>query len=674
MSDRQYVQVAFPIPIRDVFTYVVPEYLQGRVLSGCQVTAFLGRRKLSGIVVGSEPREDLPRVRPLESLVRPEPVFDAQMLRLTREVAEHYMCPWGEVLAAGYPAHAQKTWRPSREQASVPRVPDRPGEGVRRDQPPHHLESELLKHFELLLGASRRGAGEVFLLHLPDELREDMYPLLAAEVLNHGGGVLFLVPEISTSGSLLEVLGRRFGSRMALFHSRLRISERKRIWERARAGELKVLVGTRSAVFLPVSNLKLIVVEDEHARPFKQEETPRYNGRDVAGMRGRLAGVPVLLASATPSVESVLSVKRGEFHLIGGAPFPMPMPSVSVVDMRKVDNRSQDSDQFSSSLISLIRGSIQTRSRALLFLNRRGFSTWVQCRDCGAVETCSTCELPLVFHSQEKSLLCHHCGSRTGAPSSCKKCHGTDFRFGGVGVQKVQASLEKLFPGARIERVDLDSARSRPEALRVAERFAGGDIDVLIGTIFVTKGLKLGRFAVAGMLHAESQLNLPDFRSGERAFQLLSEIASLAQAAGAELVVQTLNPEHHSVVSVCAGEPGLFYEVELKQRQELGYPPFSTLIAFHIAGPKEAEVIRVVETARSGAACVVAEGGGRIQVLGPSPAVPMRSRGRFRWYASLRGQERSEVMDAARKLLERLGGRHEVAGVTISVDVDPVGG
>lgn len=670
VSKRHYVQVAFPIPISDLFTYIVPEHLQGSVQHGCHVTAFLGRRKLAGIVVGSEPREDLARVRPLHSLVRPEPVFDREMLDLTRKVADYYLCPWGEVLAAAYPAHAQKSWRTTPGAASASPVSQDSGARALSGR----MEAELSEYFRPLLRSSREGKGQVFLLHLPDEMRENMYPFLISEILEAGGSVLFLVPEVSTSYSLIELLSQRFGNKKALFHSRLRISERKRIWEQSRQGALKVLVGTRSGVFLPVSNLRLIVIEDEHASPFKQEETPRYNARDVAVMRGGVAGVPVLLASATPSVESVLGVERGELQLLKGTPFPEAKPCVSIVDMRKKENLLEGSEEFSLLLVSRIRSALETGKRALLFLNRRGFSTWVQCQDCGSLEKCPVCELPFVFHSRDRSLLCHHCGRREVAPSSCGKCGGVHFRFGGLGVEKVVASMEKLFPDARVARVDLDSAQNRPEAVKIAKRFADGEIDILVGTVFVTKGLKLGEFSVTGMLHMEGQLNLPDFRSGERAFQLLSQIVSLAQESGAEAIIQTLNPEHHSVVSSRTGDAREFYEPELRQRKELGYPPFSALIAFHVSGPKEPEVMKVVEQIRTYAVDTAQQGPREVQVLGPSPAIPPKLRGRFRWYVSIRGEEREKVAETARELLARLGGKHEVSGVTISIDVDPVGG
>jgi primosomal protein N' (replication factor Y) len=591
------------------------------------------------------------------------------MLDFTRKVADYYLCPWGEILAAAYPAHAQRSWRASSDSAPVLSAHIDSG----TESYPGHAEAELVEYLNPLLRASREEDGRVFLLHLPDEIRERLYPFLASEMLRAGGSVLFLIPEVSTSYSLIELLRERFGQRMALFHSRLRISERKRIWEHSREGTLKILVGTRSAVFLPIPNLRLVVVEDEHARPFKQEETPRYNARDVAMMRGELARAPVVLASATPSVESVLAAERGISQLLKGIPISRTKPEVNVVDMRREENLLQGSGELSSFLVSKIRSNLEEGKRALLFLNRRGFSTWVQCRECGSVEKCPMCELPLVFHSRDKSLLCHHCGCKEEAPSSCSRCGGTQFRFGGVGVEKVHARLDKLFPEACVARVDLDSFQGRPEAVNTAKQFADGKIDILIGTVFVLKGFELGKFSVAGMLHAESPLNIPDFRSGERSFQLLSEVVSLAHRSGAETVIETLNPDHHSVVSVCESVPRRFYERELEERQELGYPPFSALIAFHIAGAKEPDVVNVVERVRTCASEIARSGDGEVQILGPSPAIPVRVRGRFRWYASIRGKDREAVRTAARSLLEQLGGKHEIAGVTISVDVDPAG-
>jgi primosomal protein N' (replication factor Y) len=694
VADNEYVQLAFPIPISGTFSYIVPEHLRGKVVPGSHVTAFLGKRKLSGFVVSTEPRTDLKNVRPLESLVRPDPVLDRGMLELTKNVADYYLCPWGEVLAAAYPAHAEKG---SRVRPEVGTELDGKGEAEHRGRveietratgetgpgatveigpggrgDDHRLESDLSRYFAPLIDASTQGRNRVFLLSLPDPIRERVYPFLVNQIKQTGGSVIFLVPEVSTSGSLVELLKEHFGEETALFHSKLRISERKAIWEKSRSGTLKVLIGTRSAVFLPTQGLKLIVVEDEHAEPFKQEETPRYNARDVAIMRSRLAGIPLLLASATPSVESFLAVTQGEFELLEGTPLRTARPSINVVDMRNKKNVIPHSEELSLPLISAMEKALGRGKKVLLFLNRRGFYTWVQCQECGFLEVCPRCELPLIYHSESKSLVCHHCTHKIEAPSSCRKCGGSRFRYGGAGVERVQTRLKRFFPGARVARVDFDSARTRPDAIQIASNFAKGEIDILIGTLMVTKGLELGEFSLAGVIHAEARLNLPDFRSGERAFQLLSDVASLVRDPCGEVIVQTLNPEHHSIRAISQHEPGLFYEQELKERRELGYPPFSTLIAFRVMGPKEAQVVKVVTHMSACTASISDKARGTVQILGPSPAIPTKLKGRFRWYMSIRGEVRDDVVKAARDILSEFGGKHEIGGVTISVDVDPV--
>ncbi|MCX5800079.1 MAG: primosomal protein N' [Candidatus Eisenbacteria bacterium] len=697
VAENEYVQVAFPIPILDTFTYIVPEHLRGKVVPGSHITAFLGRRRLSGFVVGTEPRSELKSVRPIESLVRPEPAIDATTLELAGKVADYYLCPLGEILAAAYPAHADKGLRTQAKGEGAPgdetvagaisgievgrRMGTVSGTTVGRrvavsskDFPrDHDMESDLATYFKPLLDASGRGAHRVFLLTLPDRVRERMYPFLVSQVRQAGGSVIFLVPEISASGDLVELLKERFGDEVALFHSRLKISERKAIWENTRSGMLRVLIGTRSAVFLPAQDLRLIVVEDEHAEPFKQEETPRYNARDVAIMRSRLAGIPLLLASATPSVESFWAVRQGEFELLGGAPLKATQPGINVVDMRNRENVIPQSEELSVPLISAMEKALEARKRVLLFLNRRGFHRWVQCQECGFLEVCPRCELPLIFHSDTKKMACHHCSHEMEAPSSCGKCGGTRFRYVGAGVEKVQTRLKRFFPDAKVARIDLDSARTRAEAVRIAGNFSGGELDILIGTTMVTKGLDLGEISLAGVIHAEAQLNLPDFRSGERAFQLLSDVVSLVGDTSGEVIIQTFNPDHHSVRAISQHEPGLFYEQELKEREELGYPPFSTLIDFHVSGPKEPQVVKVVKQMSTRVASVCDKAGEAIHVLGPSPAVPARLKGRFRWHMSMRGQARDDVVDAAKEILSEFGGKHEVAGVTISVDVDPVG-
>jgi primosomal protein N' (replication factor Y) len=702
VAESEYVQVAFPIPVSVTFTYVVPEHLRGKVVPGSHVTAFLGRRKLSGFVVSTEPRKDLKNVRPVESLVRPAPVLDRAMLELTKNVADYYLCPWGEILAAAYPGHAERGSRVRGGDRGGDHGGERIQVGSRDEIEPagkgesevgatfgtvlsggveigpsagsgdHYLESDLSRYFAPLLDASNQGKNRVFLLSLPDHHRERMYPFLVTQITRKGGSVLFLVPEVSTSGSLVELLREHFGEEMALFHSRLRISERKAIWEKSRSGTLKVLIGTRSTVFLPAQALRLIVVEDEHAEPFKQEETPRYNARNVAIMRSRLAGIPLLLASATPSVESFWAVGQGEFEFLEGTPLGMVRPRVNVVDMRKKENVVPHSEELSLPLISAIENALAVGKKVLLFLNRRGFYTWVQCQECGFLEVCPRCELPLIYHSESKTLVCHHCTHKIEAPVSCRKCGGTRFRYGGAGVEKVQTRLKRLFPRARVARADFDSARTRPNVVQLARSFAGGEVDILIGTLMVTKGLELGELSLAGVIHAEARLNLPDFRSGERAFQLLSDVVSLVRDPCGEVIVQTLNPGHHSISAISQSKPGLFYEQELKERRDLGYPPFSTLISFHVIGAKEAQVVKVVRQMGACAVSISEKTGGALQILGPSPGIPAKLRGRFRWYMSIRGAVRDDVVEAARRILSQFGGKHEVSGVTLTVDVDPV--
>ncbi len=702
MPEKKYVQVAFPIPVCGNFTYLVPEGFQDRVTLGTQVLAFLGKRKLSGFVVGLTPREDLKRIRYLEGLVRPEPVFDSRMLELSDKVAEHYMCPVGEVLAAAYPGHKDKRPHPEAGPA-VDRTPERirPVEERVSTGP---VTSSFDSWLSPVIQAAVRQETGVFVLTLSAPAREQAYVSLARASAGACGSVLFLVPEVSTGTTLVERLQSEFGKEMALFHSKLRISQRKEIWEASRTGHLRVVAGTRSAVFLPLRGLRLVVVDDEHAQPFKQEETPRYHGRDVALMRARLDQVPVVLGSATPSVETYWALKRGEYRMLSPAASEPAKPRVSVVDMRRREDVSPLWYEFSPALVSAVQAALAEHRRVLLFLNRRGFSTWVQCLECGSVESCPSCELPMVLHSEEKALLCHHCGRRADAPASCGKCRGVRFKFGGAGVERVAVQLRNAFPGARIARVDFDTSRSRERAVSEALRFATGEIDILVGTLMVTKGLELGDIPLVGVLHAEAQLNIPDFRSGERAYELLSEIASLvkgpytcgtagkpgqpppeqafpgvstqekegAQDAAGMMIIQTLNPEHHSISAVSAGDRSLFYEQELRQREELGYPPFSTLVALYVTGTQEAQVQKVIRHLSSAAASlpdVLAE---RIQVLGPAPGFPSRLRGRHRWHMILKGADRRQVAEAAGAIMAELGGKHEIGGVTLSVDVDPV--
>jgi primosomal protein N' (replication factor Y) len=535
-------------------------------------------------------------------------------------------------------------------------------------------------HVLLLHGVTASGKTEVYLRS-------------AEAALAQGGTALVLVPEIGLSIQLLDRFQARLGERVAILHSALSDLERRREWERVRSGAATVVVGARSAIFAPLERLRLIVVDEEHESAYKQDEVPRYHARDAAVMRGHLSSAVVLLGSATPSLESAYNAARGRYELVElkSRVDGRVLPQVVLADQRRAPDAAPDTRVVASGAVvagaaiasraipatpptlspllrdalaeTLVRG-----EQAILLVHRRGHSSFVQCTDCGAVERCPHCAVALTYHSAGFNLRCHHCGLRRPAPARCPSCDGTRFWYGGIGTQRVDHEVAREFPSARRLRMDLDSTRRRGAQREMIAAFAGRTADILIGTQMVAKGLDFPGVSLVGVVSADTLLNLPDFRAGERAFQLLTQVAGRAGRGetGGRVIFQTYLPEHPSVQAAAQHDYATFYASAIAEREELAYPPCGAMARIHIDGPDEARVGEVADRLGAGLKSTA-----ELTVLGPAPLPLRRLRGRERWHVTLLGRSRTRVHTEAKRLVRRAatGLPH---GVRIQLDLDPV--
>jgi len=528
------------------------------------------------------------------------------------------------------------------------------------DPPPPHL----------LFGVTASGKTEVYLRAI-------------SRCLRLGRQAIMLVPEIALTPQMLDRLTARFGDRLAVLHSALSAGERHDQWWRARRGEVDLVVGARSAVFAPLPRLGLIAIDEEHENSYKQEETPRYHARDVALERGRREGAVVLLGSATPSVESYHAAAAGDYRLL-----PLeervpgrPLPEVVVVDMRR-ELREKNRSIFSRDLQAALGGLLERGEQAILFLNRRGHSTFVLCRECGLVLRCPNCQVSLTYHVHRHFLVCHYCDHRMGVPRTCPGCGGPYIRYFGTGTERVEAEVRARFPAARVVRLDADTTRRRGSHEALWRRFARGEADVLVGTQMVAKGFDLPRVTLVGVVAADTALGLPDFRAAERTFQLLTQVTGRTARSplGGTALIQTYSPEHYAVQTAAAGDFRGFYEREIVSRRELAYPPFARLALVVVGGPAEEEVARAAGRVRQaladslgldhggGTDPVAAKGVGLPALLGPAPAPLARLRGQYRYQLLLKFKDAHEstvraALDEARAVA---GG-----GVRTTVDIDP---
>lgn len=529
------------------------------------------------------------------------------------------------------------------------------GQRVACDQLAHLIESPSDSRTALLFGVTASGKTEVYLHAI-------------AHTLNAGRNAIVLVPEIALTAQVVEVFTGRFGDAVAVLHSALSDGERHDEWRRLQSGEARIAVGARSAIFAPVENVGLIVVDEEHEASYKQESQPRYHARDVAQERARLSHALTLLGSATPSIETFYASEQGEIVRLE---MPeridnRPLPRVAVVDLREEWKESRA--LFSRALVEAMGERLRRGQQTILFLNRRGYAQFVLCRECGHVERCPNCAVSLTLHLAYGSLRCHHCDYSRAAPHVCPTCGGTKIRGFGIGTEKVEEEALKLFPSARIARLDRDTTARKGAHAGILRQFRQGEADILIGTQMVAKGLDFPNVTLVGVISADTAINMPDFRAAERTFQLLTQVAGRAGRGEhpGEVIIQTFSPDHYSVQRAMRQDYPGFYAREIAYREELRYPPFSRFANLICADAQESAA-RARAQALAGALLQVVPP--EVELIGPAAAPLARLKNVYRWHVVLRAPADAPLSDLTRAALARLS-TGERMGVT--VDMDPI--
>ena len=531
------------------------------------------------------------------------------------------------------------------------------------------LTEEQTSAFEQLRGWVDAGGFTTALLHgVTGSGKTELYLRLAGIVQRRGRGVLLLVPEIALTPSVAALFRSAFADRVAIQHSGLSDGERHDQWHRIRRGDVDVVVGTRSAVFAPVKALGLIVVDEEHDSSYKQEESPRYHGRDVAVMRAREAGALIVLGSATPSLESFHNAQTGRYRLVSLARrvLDRPLADVRIVDMRAEYAANGPDVILSSFLVAALGSRLERGEQAIVLLNRRGFATVMFCRECAHTLECPNCSVSLTVHKAIRRARCHYCNYSMTLPAACVKCSGTYLEQAGFGTERVESEIAAVFPSARVARVDRDTIRRRGAISGVLGRFAAGELDVLVGTQMLAKGHDFPRVTLVGVISADVGLGLADFRAGERTFQLLTQVAGRAGRGvlPGEAIIQTLYPTHYSIRHACRQDYHAFFADELEYRQRMKYPPAVALINSVVkARTREGALADAGEIVRA-----LRWGGEPYRVLGPAPAPLGRLKGEYRAQFFMKGTQRAPMRKA---LMTALESRTEIRRRT-TVDVDPM--
>ncbi len=730
-------RVVFPTGPQQPFDYEVPEVLRAAAAAGRRVKAPLGRgdRSALGYCVEIRQAERQRRLKPLEAIVDRQTLLTPAMLRLTEWMADYYLCGWGQVLEAVVPAgvRGQAGTREvvllslapdAQQRAPHLALPAKQAEVLARlavhgqPMPPGELAQlagctlapiQSLRRKGLLLLERRRiqqavaapaasererqfvlngeqqaalsavlagvnsGQPHTVLVHgVTGSGKTEVYIQAIQEVLRMGKQAIVLVPEISLTPQTCDRFRARF-DQVAVLHSHLSDVERHWHWQRIAAGEVQVVVGARSAIFAPTPRLGLIVLDEEHESTFKQETAPRYHARDVALARARLEQVSLVLGSATPSLESWVRAKRGEFQLVSlpNRIGDRPMPDVATLDLR-VEFKTRDSrGSISRSLHRAMDAALRDDGQVILLLNRRGYSTHIQCPACGLTVQCPHCDIALTHHRDAELAICHYCDYTVPAPRECPDCHFEGIRYRGLGTERLEAEVRARFPHHKCLRMDTDTMRGPGSHEKALAAFRSGEVHILLGTQMIAKGLDFPRVTLVGVINADTALHLPDFRAAERTFQLVTQVAGRSGRGdqGGRVLVQTLSPEHPAIQAAVRHDFNRFAAAELPIRQKLGYPPFASMIRLVVRGPVAEPTAEFAQHVADRLQEELKRGEVKARILGPAPAPIARLRGLHRFHLQAQSADGEGLRHAAARATADL---KPPEGIQWIVDVDPL--
>jgi primosomal protein N' (replication factor Y) len=536
----------------------------------------------------------------------------------------------------------------------------------------HMLNETQQVAYERIREAIEARRFQTFLIHgVTGSGKTEVYLTAIETALDAGRSALLLVPEIALTPQMAGLFFSRFGDRVAILHSAFTDVERTEQWRRIRSGAARVVVGTRSGVFAPVQNLGLIVVDEEHDGSYKQEETPRYNGRDVAIMRAQKAEACVVLGSATPSLESRYNAEKGKYTLLElpGRIAARPMPEVELIDMRQEFLETRKQDTFSRKLIEALGARLESGEQTIVLLNRRGFSSFVTCRACGERVQCINCSLTLTYHKRDRRLLCHYCGYAEKVPSVCPKCQSDHVYFLGMGSERVEEELHRAFPSARIARLDRDTVTGKRQYETILHDFREGHYDILVGTQMIAKGHDIPNVTLVGVVSADIGLGMPDFRAAERSFQLLTQVAGRAGRGSVPgiVLVQTTNPDHYAVRLAAMQDYNGFYAKELNFRRMMMYPPFSAMANVLVRSEKQEMAMRM----SSELGILLNPPPENLRIMGPAEAPVPRLKNEYRYQFLVKASSRkalNELLQAIRKYATD----HKWGATALVIDVDPL--
>ncbi|MCR4993800.1 MAG: primosomal protein N' [Bacteroidales bacterium] len=597
---NHYADVVLPVPLPGLFTYALPESLATQAQAGCRVSVPFGNKRTTvGLI--ARLHDTAPKgvdLKTVIDLIDTSPVILPQQMMLWQWIADYYICSIGEVFKAALPAKLKALPKASRRSHS-----GKSAKGLSDAEATASVSPDTLQHLPAsslpVLSPAQTDAiaairlawqqHPVCLLQgVTSSGKTELYIHLIDEAIRRGGQVLYLLPEIVLTSQLTDRLRAVFGERLGVYHSKFSDKERAEVWHRQLSAQpYDIIVGVRSSVFLPFQRLGLVIVDEEHEVNFKQQEpAPRYNARNVAIMMAARAGALTLLGTATPSFESYYNARLGKYGLVQLTERygQVQLPEIEVVDVSELRRKRLMQGPFSPQLLDAMQAALQAGEQVILFQNRRGYAPQVQCHICGWVPRCPHCDVPLTLHKRSGRITCHYCGYTTEIPLQCPACENPDLRGHGFGTERIEDDLARLFPTARVARMDLDTTRTRTAYEQIIDDFSCHRTDILVGTQMVTKGLDFEHVSVVGILSADTMLHQPDFRAYERSFQMMSQVAGRAgrrQRQG-RVFLQTMDANLPLIHHVVAADYEAAYREQMLERREFSYPPFTRFIIVYL--------------------------------------------------------------------------------------------
>ena len=654
-------EVVLPVPLNKSFYYTIPEQIKDKELKYRRVTVPFGRRTLDGYVISvieKYEKKDI-KLKDITKVIDDIEVLTDEVVELAKWLSQTYLCSIGEALATIVPISLKVPKRKAKTKSSKTKIVN----------PNFDMTQYQKTAIQQIEQAIKSGKTENFLIHgVTGSGKTEVYLRSIQTAIDNNKSAIFLLPEISLTPQFISILNKRFGNIVALWHSGVTTIQKYKIFNAIQNGEIKIVVGARSAIFLPFTNLGLIIIDEEHENTYKQNNKPSYDTKEIALWRAKYNNAVTVFGSATPSIESYYSATENKYKLIE-MPYRIDKKEMPAIKMIPLNNLKMTVSVFSKPMLLAIKRALARREQVIIFLNRRGFSPSIICKNCDTVIQCPDCSVAMVYHKQPEHLECHYCGKQMKFPLKCPNCGNKEYKIIGVATQRVEEDLKNLFPHTKVFRLDRDTATSKQVYTDVYEGIKSEEYSILLGTQMVTKGFDFPRVSLVCVVDADTSLYLPDFRSSERTFQLITQVAGRCGRAEikGKVLVQTKHPENYALKFAKEYNYKDFYEQEIEFRKDLSYPPFCNIAKITVRNKDNKKSFEFTEKVYKFIEEQINKSSYPISLLGPAQSYISKLNGTYRWQIILKGNRKH-----LKEILEQLQSAIKLPAETfINIELDP---